>query len=175
MSSGDRRISGRSLNLTKSNHRYPTTFLAACRKVPLYETLFRPGAGPFILALFRQIGRRQQPPGDHHHGFGDPIDRVSGFLNDLLNAGYDVLAFNALGHGGTLAFVDSDQDGIREHARQSGKSNIFHEMSHFERPSNTTWTCPRVPSPMSRAPQLPIHRHCRLSPWAASWPYWPRP
>ena len=70
----------------------------------------------------------------YHHGFGDPIDRVSGFLNDLLNAGYDVLAFNALGHGGTLAFVDSDQDGIREHARQSGKSNIFHEMSHFERP-----------------------------------------
>lgn len=70
----------------------------------------------------------------YHHGFGDPIDRVSGFLNDLLNAGYDVLALNALGHGGTLAFVDSDQDGILEHARQSGKSNIFHEMSHFERP-----------------------------------------
>lgn len=70
----------------------------------------------------------------YHHGFGDPIDRMSGFLGALLENGYDVLAINALGHGGTLAFVDSDQDGVLPHARQSRKSNIFHEMSHFERP-----------------------------------------
>lgn len=70
----------------------------------------------------------------YHHGFGDPIDRVSGFLSALLDAGYDVIALNALGHGGTLAFVDSNQEGILPHARQNRKSNIFHEMSHFDRP-----------------------------------------
>jgi len=70
----------------------------------------------------------------YHHGFGDPIQTVSDFLSKLLDAGYDIVALNALGHGGTLAFVDSDQDGIRPHARQNQKSNIFHEMSHFDRP-----------------------------------------
>ncbi|MEP4380539.1 MAG: alpha/beta fold hydrolase [Alphaproteobacteria bacterium] len=70
----------------------------------------------------------------YHHGFGDPIDHVSHFLSGMLDAGFDVIALNALGHGGTLAFVDSDQDGILAHARQNRKSNIFHEMSHFDRP-----------------------------------------
>jgi len=70
----------------------------------------------------------------YHHGFGDPIDRMSDFLSALLADGYDVLAINALGHGGTLAFVDSDQDGVLPAARRSRKSNIFHQMSHFERP-----------------------------------------
>ncbi|MDE0780812.1 MAG: alpha/beta fold hydrolase [Alphaproteobacteria bacterium] len=70
----------------------------------------------------------------YHHGFGDPIDRMSEFLSVLLEDGYDVLALNALGHGGTLAFVDSDQDGVLPGARQAGKLNIFHQMSHFERP-----------------------------------------
>ena len=70
----------------------------------------------------------------YHHGFGDPIDRMSDFLGALLTDGYDVLAINALGHGGTLAFVDSDQEGLHPAAHQSRKSNIFHQMSHFERP-----------------------------------------
>jgi len=70
----------------------------------------------------------------YHHGFGDPIETVSNFLGALLDAGFDIIAIDALGHGGTLAFVDSDQDGILPHARDNRKSNIFHEMSHFDRP-----------------------------------------
>lgn len=71
----------------------------------------------------------------YHHGFGDPIDRVSEFLSALLNAGYDVLALNALGSGGTTAIVRSDQDGILPHVNRPGNlSNVFHQMSHFDRP-----------------------------------------
>jgi hypothetical protein len=71
----------------------------------------------------------------YHHGFGDPIDRVSPFLRALLENGFDVLALNALGSGGTTAIITSDQDGILEHARRTSElSNVFHQMSHFDRP-----------------------------------------
>lgn len=71
----------------------------------------------------------------YHHGFGDPIDRTSDFLSALLNAGFDVLAINALGSGGTTAIVRSDQEGILPHVNRPGNlSNAFHQMSHFDRP-----------------------------------------
>ncbi|MBN42659.1 MAG: hypothetical protein CL573_04120 [Alphaproteobacteria bacterium] len=70
----------------------------------------------------------------YHHGFGAPIKTASHFLAALIDSGFDVVAVNALGHGGTLAFVDSNQAGILPHARHKQKSNIFHEMSDFDRP-----------------------------------------
>lgn len=71
----------------------------------------------------------------YHHGFGDPIDRAAPFLRALLESGFDVLALNALGSGGTTAIVRSDQDAILEHVRKpGGLSNVFHQMSHFDRP-----------------------------------------
>ena len=87
-------------------------------------------SNPYIIRAANGNGRLVV----YHHGFGDPIETASHFLGALLDAGFDIIAIDALGHGGTLAFVDSDQDGILPHARNNRKSNIFHEMSHFDRP-----------------------------------------
>lgn len=100
----------------------------------LTKLYFEPGLGLSSWPYLARSPNARNRLVIYHHGFGDPIDRMSGFLSALLADGYDVLAINALGHGGTLAFVDSNQDGILPAARQSRKSNIFHQMSHFERP-----------------------------------------
>ena len=70
----------------------------------------------------------------YHHGFGESIAHAGPFLNALLNAGYDVLAINALGHGGNPVMAKANQPGVVPYERNTGYSNVFHHPTHFVRP-----------------------------------------